>query len=163
MEVSDLLAQHLIAAADAQDGCAPGRQLLNGRFQSLLPQPQQVLHGTFGAGENHEIRLAQFSCRLNIADAQSRVMLQGGKIREVGNAGQANHHDVDGLGCFPPFQPGRQGVLVVQVHMQIGNYPQHRDLGLFLQHGKAGTQKCRIAPEFVDQQPFDPALFLRLQ
>ena len=156
-------AQHLIAAADAQHRRAPGRQLLDGRFQTILPQPQQVCHGALGAGENHKIRLTQLHRRLHIADAQSRVAFQGGKIREVGNAGQTDHCDVNGFGRFLLLHPGRQGVLVVQVHLQIGNHTQHRNPGFLLQHGKAGTQKCRIATKFVDQQAFDPPLLLRLQ
>ena len=53
------------------------------------------------------------------------------------------------------FQPGGEGVLVLNIHPQVGHDAQHRQMGLFLQHGKAGLQDGSIAPELVDDQPLD--------
>ena len=38
---------------------------------------------------------------------------------------------------FARIQPGGKGILVLNVHLQVGYDPQHRQLRFFFQHGKA--------------------------
>ena len=64
-----------------------------------------------------------------------------------------------------PFcvQPVREGVLVLDLHPQIGHHTHHGQMRLFFQHGKARAQNFHIAPELVDDKAFDAGPFLRLQ
>ena len=81
--------QHLVAAADAQHRRAARRQLLHSGFQPGLPQPEQVVHSVFGAGQNHQVRRAQLPRGLHVAHAQQGVLFQRHKIGKVGDMGQA--------------------------------------------------------------------------
>ena len=64
-----------------------------------------------------------------------------------------------------PFcvQPVREGVLVLDLHPQIGHHTHHGQMRLFFQHGKARAQNFHITPELVDDKAFDAGPFLRLQ
>ena len=52
LAVVQRLAQHLVAAADAQHRRAACRQFQQRGLQSGLPQPKQVTHRVFRAGQN---------------------------------------------------------------------------------------------------------------
>ena len=120
------LAQHLVAAAYAQHRRAGSCQLLHGTFQTALTQPEQVVYGVFCARQNDHIRCAQ------------RVLLQRHKIRKIGDVRQPQNGSIQRLDGGAAFQPGGEGVLVLNIHPQVGHDAQHRQMGLFLQHGKAG-------------------------
>ena len=68
---------------------------------------------------------------------------------------QPQNGSIQRLDGAAAFQPGGEGVLVLDIHPQVGHNAQHRQMSLFLQHGKAGLQDGGIAPEFVDDQPLD--------
>ena len=68
---------------------------------------------------------------------------------------QPQNGSIQRLNGAAAFQPGGEGVLVLDIHPQVGHNAQHRQMGLFFQHGKAGLQDGGIAPELGDDQPFD--------
>ena len=124
-------------------------------FQPALPQPEQVVYGVFCARQNDHIRCAQLPGALHIPHAQQRVLLQRHKIRKIGDMRQPQNGSVQRLDGGAAFQSGGEGVLVLDIYPQVGHNAQHRQMGLFLQHGKAGFQDGGIAPELVDDQPLD--------
>ena len=149
------LAQHLVAAAHAQHRRAGSRQFLHCTFQPALPQPEQVVYGVFCARQNDHIRRTQLPGALHIPHAQQRVLFQRHEIRKIGDMRQPQNGSIQRLDGAAAFQPGGEGVLVLDIHPQVGHNTQHRQMGLFLQHSKAGLQDGGIAPEFVDDQTFD--------
>ena len=155
--------QHLVSPADAQHRYLGGGQLEDGGFEAAPAQPAQVVQGALGAGQNHQIRQAQSLRPVHIPHPHQRMLLQRGKIGEIGDAGQTHHRRIDGAASFGLVQPGRQGILVVDLHPDIGHHPQHRHPGLFFQGGQAGTQDRRVAPEFVDHQALDAGPLVGVQ
>ena len=134
--IAEGFTQHLIAAANAQHRHSPSVQPPNGHFQPVLAHPAKVAHGIFASGQDHKIRTAQLLFPGHIAHPQLGMQLQRGKIREVGDMGQANHRNVDAPGSRRLLQSGSLGVLIVQLHPGIGHHAQHRNPRELLQHGK---------------------------
>ena len=163
LRVGQRLAQHLIPAADPQHRRAVGRQLQQGCFQPGLPQPKQVIHCVLGAGQDDEIRCAQLAGILHIPHAQQRMLLQRHEIGKVGDVRQTEDGRIQRVDRSARIQPGGKGILVLNVHLQVGYDPQHRQLRFFFQHRKAGTQDLHIAAEFIDEQPLDAGALLWLQ
>ena len=149
------LTQHLVAAAYAQHWRAGGCQFLHRSFQPALTQPEQVIYGVFCARQNDHVRRAQLPGALHIPHAQQRVLFQRHKICKIGDVRQPQNGSIQRLDGGAAFQPGGEGVLVLNIHPQVGHNAQHRQMGLFLQHGKAGFQDGGIAPELIDDQPLD--------
>ena len=161
--VGDGLSQHLIAAADAHHRAAGGGVLEDGGLHAALPQPAQIVHGVLGAREHHQIRVPQLPGGGDIAEGDGLHPLQGIEVGEVGQAGQAHHRDVHQAHLAGVPQPGGQGVLVVHIHVQHGDNPQHRLAGELLQLPQAGPENVHIPPEFVDNQAADQLLLVGLQ
>ena len=155
--------QHLVAAADAQNRRAALCQLLHRRFQPALPQPQKIRHRVFGAGQNDKVGAAQLPHILHIAHAQQRVLFQRHKIGKIGNMRQAHHCRIQRLDRFIALQPLGQRVLVLDIRAGVGYDSQHRQVGLFFQHGKAGSQNFHVPAKFIDDQSADARTLVRFQ
>ena len=91
------------------------------------------------------------------------MLLQRHEIGKVGDVRQAEDGRIQRMDRFARIQPGGKGILVLNVHLQVGHDPQHRQLRFFFQHRKAGAQDLHIAAEFIDEQPLDAGALLRLQ
>ena len=163
LRVAERCPQHLEPSADAQHRRAARSQLQDRRLQPAPAQPEKVVHRVFRAGQDHHVRSFQLPQRADEAHPQRGVVLQRGEIGEIGNAGQADDRDIDGLMGPGLVQDRGQGILVVDLRPGIGDHPQHRDAGLLLQHGETGPQDLHIAPELVDDRADDPLPLLRLQ
>ena len=161
--VGQRFAQHLIPAADAEDRGAPRSQLEQGRFQTGLPQPEQVVDGVLGAGQQDQVGCAEGARVLYIPHTEQRVLFQRHEIGEVRDVGQPDDGEVQRLDRFVGIQPFGERILVLDVHLQIGHDAQHRQMGLLFQHGKTGAQDLDVAPEFVDDEPLDAGAFVRFQ
>ena len=156
--IRQCIAQHLIPTADPQHGRTAGRQLLQGSLQAGLAQPKQILHRIFGAGQQHQIGCAQLPHGAQIAHTQQRVLLQRDKIGKIGDMRQPHDCHIQRLYGLFAAKPFGEGVLVLDVRIQIRHNAQHRQPGFILQHGKAGAQNFNITTEFIDDKPFDAAL-----
>ena len=92
-------------------------------------------------------------------------MVQGIKVREVGNLRCLHDGDVD----IPHHMIAGQvlegnGVLIVDTQLiQVRNDPEHRDSRLFFQERKSRFQKGNIAPELVDYKALHKSPFFRFQ
>ena len=84
------------------------------------------------------------------------VALEGREIRKIGDSRQPNHRDVQKLPLGVPAEPLGQAVLVVDIHMDIGNHPRHGNVTKRLQCFQARLQNGLVAPEFVDHRALDP-------
>ena len=156
-------AQHLVAAAYAQNRRAAPGQLLHGGFQPALAQPQQIIHGIFGAGQNDEVGHAQFPRGLHIAHAQQGVLLQRHKIGKVGDVRQPHNGNIQRFYGIFLLQTLREGIFVLDIHFQVRHHTHDGQAGLFFQHRKAGAQNFYITTEFVDNQAADPRALTRFQ
>ena len=161
--VGNGLPQHLISSADADQGHSPGHQLLDCRFQAALAKPVQVGNGVFGAGQDHQVRLSQLFGLADIPDPYACRGFQHGKIRKIGQLGQADHRDVQ------QGQPGGaaetlgKAVLIVDVYIHHGYHPCHRLPGQLLQHLQAAVQQRNVTPELVNHGGLDHIPLLRIQ
>jgi hypothetical protein len=137
--------------------------LQNRRLHAALPQPQQVAHGVLGARKDNQIRPSQGRRGVYIPQGHRLHPLQGVEVGKVGNAGQADHRNVDEPHLAAAGEPGREGVLVVHVHVQHGHHTQHRLAGQLLQSPQARAENLRVPPELVDDESANQLLLLRLQ
>ena len=99
----------------------------------------------------------------HIPHPHQRVLFQRRKVGKVGDAGQPDDRHVQGLVGLGAGQAGGQGVLVVDLHLDVGHHPHHRDAGLFFQRGQAGAEDLHVPAELVDDQPLDAGPLLGLE
>ena len=92
--IEDALAQHLVAAADAEDGAAGGRARRDGAGEAAFAQPAQVGGGAFRAGDDDEVGALELARRRHEARAHLRHALQRLELVEVGQARQLDHGDL---------------------------------------------------------------------
>ena len=76
---------------------------------------------------------------------------------------QTDDSDVQRLFAAPHFEALAQGVLVLDVHLQVRHNAHHGQMGLFFQHRKAGAQDLYVAAEFIDDEPLDALAFFFFQ
>ena len=123
--VIELFSQHLIAAADAKDRRSLRCQFEDGSLQTTLAHPQQVLHGVFGAGQHHHVRLFEFGCTFDIAHRYPIHTFQTVQVGEIGDARQANNRDVQHGRCGAAGEALGKAVLILQIQIHIRHYPYH--------------------------------------
>ena len=85
------LAEHLIAAADADDRAAVGGGARDRGVQTALAQPREIGHGRLAAGKHDDVRAID---RLGVCDeAYGHARLGGQRLEivEVRDARQAGH------------------------------------------------------------------------
>ena len=96
----------------------------------------------------------------NIPHAQQRVLFQRHEVRKIGQMRQTDDRRIQRLFAVPHLEALAQGVLVLDVHLQVRYDAHHGQMGLFFQHRKAGAQNFYVSTEFIDDEPLDaPALF----
>ena len=139
VRIQKATSQHLVAAADPQHRGAPGMAFLHCRLQTGRTEPEQIGHRALGPRQHNHVWTAQFPGPGHVADPQRRMFFQRCEIREVGDAGQPDHSDIDGFLHLLPVQGFRQTVFFVHIHPDVGNHPQYRNAGALFQHGKAGS------------------------
>ena len=76
---------------------------------------------------------------------------------------QADDGEIQRLDGFFCVQPGGKGIFILNVYLEVGDHTQNGQMGLFLQHRKAGAQNLDVAPELVDDQPLDARPLVRLK
>ena len=91
----------------------------------------------------------------HIPHSQQRVLLQRHEVRKIGQVRQTEDGCIQRLFSAPALEALAQGVLILDVHLQIRHDPHHRQMSLLFQHRKAGAEDLHIAPEFVDDKPLD--------
>ena len=96
----------------------------------------------------------------NIPHAQQRVLFQRHEVRKIGQMRQTDDRRVQRLFAVPHLEALAQGVLVLDVHLQVRYDAHHGQMGLFFQHGETGAQNFYVSTEFIDDEPLDaPAFF----
>ena len=96
----------------------------------------------------------------NIPHAQQRVLFQRHEVRKIGQMRQADDRRVQRLFAVPHLEALAQGVLILDVHLQVRHDAHHGQMGLFFQHRKAGAQNFYVSTEFIDDESLDaPAFF----
>ena len=99
----------------------------------------------------------------NIPHAQQRVLFQRHEVRKIGQMRQTDDSDVQRLFAVPHLEALAQGVLVLDVHLQVRHDAHHGQMGLFFQHRKAGAQDLHVATKFIDDKPLDALAFFFFQ
>ena len=131
-------------------------------LKATLPEPQQVRHGVFGAGQDHQVRLPEFARLAYIADGHPLHRLQGPEVGEVRKPGQADDGDIDELGRAAG-EPLGQAVLIVDIQPHIGHHPRHGNVDEVLQLSKAGGQNALVPPKLVDDDALDHGALLLVE
>ena len=91
------------------------------------------------------------------------MLLQRDEICKVGEAGQPDDGHIQRLDDIFHVQPLGEGILILNVHIQVGHHAQHGQARFFFQHGQARAQNFHIAAEFVDDESLNAGPLLRLQ
>ena len=100
---------------------------------------------------------------LHIAQRYIGVPLKGGKIREVGDSRKADHRNVQELPLRGSGKPLGETVLIVNVHMGIGDDTHHRNAAELFQDLNARFQNRAVSPEFVHDGSLDSRTFVLFQ
>ena len=161
--VGELFAEHLVAAADAEDRHVAGGQLLDSGLEARLPEPQQVGHSAFRAGEDDEVRRPQFLRGLHVAQAEDRVVFQRREVREVRDLRQTEDGHVHRPLRRFDAQRLCQRILFVEFHPEVRDDAQRRDSGQLAELVESVAEEAYIAAEFIDEQAFDPLFFVRFE
>ena len=166
VRIRDPAAQHLVAAADAEDHASPLPHLIDRRRHAAVTQPAQVRHGILRSRQNDHIGIAQGIRPRHVAQIDLQDSGKNIEIREVGQVRNPNNSDLHG---FPRRRPvglrqlRRQGILVVDVQLHVGHHADDRDPAPLLQHGDPRIQDGLVAPEFVDDKTLEQGLLVRIQ
>ena len=91
------------------------------------------------------------------------ISLKGAKVRVIGNPGQTDHRNIQKLPLLSPVKPPGKAVLLIHIHVDIGNDSRHRDAAQTLKDLYARLQNFTIPPKFIDDRGLHPAAFLRFQ
>ena len=97
VRVGNLLAQHLVTAADTEHYGTAVSMLQNSSLHTALAQPFQVAGGIFGTGDNNHIRLAQFAYTGYIAQGYARNQLEYVEVCIVGHTRNAYNRNINQL------------------------------------------------------------------
>ncbi len=95
MRVRDRLAEHLVAAADADERRAGLDARVDGPLESGLAQEEQVLRRVFRAGQDDEVGAAEFRRTAHVGDFDIGLVGERIEIREVRELRQLDDGDVD--------------------------------------------------------------------
>ena len=101
--ITDLLSQHLIAAADADQGAPVAMGFEDGLGQPLAVHPGQVRNGGLGAGQDNQVGAAYISWRVHVPEGHAAFLGQGVEVVEVGDVGNLDHRDVQYCVPFDPY------------------------------------------------------------
>ena len=89
-------AQHLVAAANANDMPTASNMPLEVAVPPLLPQEQQVAYGGLGARQDHKARiLRQWMAGRHEHDLDRRLGPERIEVIEIGDARQHRHGDLE--------------------------------------------------------------------
>ena len=100
---------------------------------------------------------------LHIAKGNIGVTFKGGKIRKVGDSGQADHRNINELALRGSGKAFGETVLIVNIHVGIGDDPRHRNAAQPLQDLDSRFQNGPVPSEFVDNGALDPGTLVFLQ
>ena len=108
VRVADLLAHHLVAAADAQYRGSFAPRAQNGLGNAVAPDFIQVIEGALAARQEKDISLGQFLHVVAIEQMDPRILFQDVEIRKIADVPEQDDRYVDlaALGCR---RLGRQG------------------------------------------------------
>ena len=126
IRVRDAAAQHLIAAADAEDGRAARGLLADGSLEPRLAEPAEVGDGALGAGQKDHVRRAELADGGDIAQRDVRIALKGRKISKIGDARQADHGQIQELAPRGSGKTLGEAVFLIDIHPRVGHDARHR-------------------------------------
>ena len=161
--IDDCGAEHLKPAADADDQRAARLLLQNLCLETGAPQPVEVADRALRARQDQHIRLAELAHARHIADRNARLGRERREIREITDARQADHRDVDAALRLSLLERRRQRVLVLQRDIEIRHHAEHRLACPRLEDVEPRIEDRLIPAELVDDEAPDPRPLLRLQ
>lgn len=159
--VLDVLAEDLVAAADAEDRASFGGAPQQCVGEPALAQPGECLHRAAGAGHDDEVGVVEFLGPVHEPYDDARFGGQRVHVGEVGHQRHGAHGDAqdvlavrrsdDGL-AYGAAQRDPQSVLLVDAET-VGErqHPVRRPSRQTVQHVQTGLQQRDVAAELVDQ------------
>ena len=143
--VEDAAAEHLVAAADADQRHAGAGAVTQRRLETALAQPGQIGHRGLGAGQHDSGRAAQSVRADDVVDGHVGLAGQRLEIGGVARERQAHHGDPQGrggrrLGALVE----RYGVLFVATPpLEPGHDTQRGDVGTLLEQRETRRRAAR--------------------
>ena len=163
LDIDDLGAEHLEAAANAENQGAARLLLQDLRLETGAPQPVEVTDRALRARQDQHIRLPELSHARHIADRDARLRRERREIREITDARQADHRDVEATLRLSLLERRRERILVLQRDIQIRHHAEHRLAGPRLEYVKPRIEDRLVAAKLVDDESPDACPLLRLQ
>ena len=162
-DIDDFGAEHLEAAADAENQRAARLLLQDLRLEAGAPQPVEVANRTLRARQDQHIRLPELAHARHIADRNARLGRERREVREITDARQTDYRDVDTPLRLSLLERRRQRVLVLQHDIKIRHHTEHRLACPRLEDVEPRIEDRLVAAELVDDEAPDPRPLLRLQ
>ena len=163
VRVGNLLAQHLITAADTEHYGTAVSMLQNSSLHTALAQPFQVAGGIFGTGDNNHIRLAQLAYTGYIAQGYAGNQLEYVEVCIVGHTRNAYNRNINQLNLAAAADTLGEAVLVLDINLQHRQHAYDRHACFFFNHLQAGAQDFYVTAELVDDNTLNHFSFVILQ
>ena len=158
MWISDGLSEHLVSAADADDGLAVAVRPCYGLCGAVSPQFVEVVEGGFRAGQYYDVSLFDVGGVAGVEEVYAFVALKHVEVGEVGDVAQQHHRHVhlvvgDGVGFAFQFHAV---FLFYRDVVEDGHHAQHGHSADFLEHLSAFLEESDVASELVYDNALDP-------
>jgi hypothetical protein len=153
LRVPDQRAQHLEAAADADDRRPSLQAAGHVGSEARVLQPTEVGDRALGSRQDEGVGHAVVR-PFEVAEADVRLRLEGVEVGEVGHPRVQHHVDADlARRRSSADLPRRDGVLFGQADVaEVRHDAEHRPRGLALEELQAGLQDPEVAAELVDDE-----------
>ena len=162
--IGDALAQHLIAAADAEHRAAAAMVGRDVDIPALFPQEGEIGDGRLGPRQDDEVSVPrQRIARRHHVDGDVGLGAQGVEIVEIGDAREHRHGDADRP--VGRLVAGHQAHRVLRRQAPGVREPRHHaetlEPGAVLDHPEPAFEQAGIAAELVDDVPLDARAMFR--
>ena len=163
VRIGNLLAQHLVTAADTEHYGTAVSMLQNSSLHTALAQPFQVAGGIFSTRNNNHIRLAQLAYTCYIAQGYTRNQLEYVEVCIVGHARNAYNCNINQLNLAAAADTLGKAVLILDINLQHRQHAYDRYACFFFNHLQAGAQDFYVTAELVDDNTLNHGSFVVLQ
>ena len=159
--IVDARAEHLKAAADAEDLAAVAQVAGDGGVPAVLAQARQVGAHALRAGQDDQVGRRYRLAGADELQIHLRVQAQRVEVGVVADARQHRHRHAQHFAVLVRLQHLHRILgLQVEVH-QVRQHAEHRLAGTRFQPVQPRLQQGDVAAEAVDHEAFDPRLLAR--
>ena len=164
--VADFCAHQLVAAADAEHGCATTASTDDSLCAAAAAQVGEVGERGLRTGQDDDVSLLDVVGSGGIEQVDARVVLQRVEVGEVGHVAQQDDgHVQPSAACGGGLEGELHAVLLLDVDVaEVGDDTEHGHAADVFEQSAAVVEEAQVAAELVDDDALDePAVLLGLQ